>query len=312
MEMPVPQAPPPGSAQAGDLYVDLQTRTLWLGVDTAVDASGFVLISDILAIQAEIDGCLAEAKAYTDTKIATRAPTVHTHTASQITDFEAAVDAAVANNPGGGGGVVKGMIMMWSGSIAEIGVGALAGWALCDGGGTPPRPDLRDRFIIGAGNKLPGDKNPLTVVKTDVQGAHVHIITGTALTIAQLPAHQHGVTIGPNRFYGSTYGGGGAHQHSIYGPMWTGSWLEHDPSSEGDLGVNNGGVTHLTPGGQGAHEHSCYIDIHAGYNSDGGQGCAGASHTHSESTAGSHDHSLTSTQVRDVLPFYALAYIIKT
>jgi hypothetical protein len=309
MEMPVPQAPPPGSAQAGDLYVDLQTRTLWLGVDTAVDASGFVLISDILAIQAEIDGCLAEAKAYTDAQVATRALINHTHTASQIVDFEAAVDAAVANNPGGGGGVVKGMIMMWSGSIAEIGVGALAGWALCDGGGTPPRPDLRDRFIIGAGNKLPGDKNPLTVVKTDVQGAHVHIITGTALTEAMLAPHAHYGEI-HSRQYGATYGGGGSHQHNIYGPMWTGSWLEHDQSSEGDLGVNNGGVTHLTPGGQGAHEHNCYVDIHVGVTMD--TRGSGATHTHSESTAGSHDHSLTSTQVRDVLPFYALAYIIKT
>jgi hypothetical protein len=44
-----------------------------------------------------------------------------------------------------GGGVPTGGIIMWSGTIATI----PAGWALCDGSnGTP---DLRNRFIAGAG-----------------------------------------------------------------------------------------------------------------------------------------------------------------
>ncbi len=43
-------------------------------------------------------------------------------------------------------GLPSGVIVMWSGSIAGI----PTGWALCDGNnGTP---DLRDRFIVGAGN----------------------------------------------------------------------------------------------------------------------------------------------------------------
>jgi hypothetical protein len=45
-----------------------------------------------------------------------------------------------------GGGVPTGGIIMWSGTIATI----PAGWALCDGSnGTP---DLRNRFIAGAGS----------------------------------------------------------------------------------------------------------------------------------------------------------------
>ncbi len=48
--------------------------------------------------------------------------------------------------PSGGDGIPAGGIIMWSGSIGNI----PAGWALCDGSnGTP---DLRDRFIVGAGN----------------------------------------------------------------------------------------------------------------------------------------------------------------
>jgi len=46
----------------------------------------------------------------------------------------------------GDGGVPKGGIIMWSGTVANI----PAAWALCDGAnGTP---DLRDRFIVGAGS----------------------------------------------------------------------------------------------------------------------------------------------------------------
>jgi microcystin-dependent protein len=41
---------------------------------------------------------------------------------------------------------VSGMIMLWSGSIASI----PSGWALCDG--SSGTPNLRDRFVVGAGN----------------------------------------------------------------------------------------------------------------------------------------------------------------
>ena len=41
-------------------------------------------------------------------------------------------------------GVPRGVIVMWSGSIADI----PQGWALCDG--TNGTPDLRDRFVVGA------------------------------------------------------------------------------------------------------------------------------------------------------------------
>jgi len=43
---------------------------------------------------------------------------------------------------------------MWSGSVSEI--STLTGWELCDG--VDGRPDLRDRFIVGAGsNYNPND-----------------------------------------------------------------------------------------------------------------------------------------------------------
>src|SRR5262245_17336895 len=47
----------------------------------------------------------------------------------------------------GVGAVPKGAILMWSGALDAI----PAGWALCDG--REGTPDLRDRFVVGAGGK---------------------------------------------------------------------------------------------------------------------------------------------------------------
>lgn len=40
----------------------------------------------------------------------------------------------------------KGMILLWSGAIVDI----PNGWHLCDG--TEDTPDLRDKFVVGAGD----------------------------------------------------------------------------------------------------------------------------------------------------------------
>lgn len=46
-----------------------------------------------------------------------------------------------------------GIILMWSGAIGAI----PAGWTLCDG--TAGTPDLRDRFVVGAGDTYAVDAN---------------------------------------------------------------------------------------------------------------------------------------------------------
>ena len=67
--------------------------------------------------------------------------------------------------------IPTGVIVMWSGSIASI----PSGWALCDG--TSGTPDLRDRFVVGAGNGYAvagagGTANAVVV-------SHSHDITDT-------------------------------------------------------------------------------------------------------------------------------------
>ncbi len=72
-----------------------------------------------------------------------------------------------------------GMIMMWSGAISNI----PSGWVLCDGNNNTP--DLRDRFIVGAGNSY-------AVAATG--GAE-----SVTLTIAQMPNHSHPIQIRTGR-----------------------------------------------------------------------------------------------------------------
>ena len=60
-----------------------------------------------------------------------------------------------------------GIISIWSGAIVDI----PTGWALCDGsGGTP---DLRDRFIVGAGSSY-------SVADTGGAINHTHSFTSDA------------------------------------------------------------------------------------------------------------------------------------
>ena len=83
--------------------------------------------------------------------------------------------------------IPRGVIVMWSGSISNI----PSGWALCDGrtytapdGTQVTTPDLRDRFIVGAGGSYSvgatGGANSVT------------------LTIEQLPSHTHSITPNPH------------------------------------------------------------------------------------------------------------------
>ena len=62
------------------------------------------------------------------------------------TSGQVLVSAGSGNTPTWGSGIPSGVIVLWSGSIASI----PSGWYLCNGSnGTP---DLRNRFVVGAGS----------------------------------------------------------------------------------------------------------------------------------------------------------------
>lgn len=93
------------------------------------------------------------------------------------------LSAGSGNTPVWGNAFVAGMIMLWSGSIATI----PSGWLLCDGSnGTP---DLRDRFVIGAGSNYSvaatgGSKDAIVVSHT-----HTATVTDTGHTHSPVTAN---------------------------------------------------------------------------------------------------------------------------
>ncbi|MCL1939921.1 MAG: hypothetical protein FWG04_04605 [Desulfovibrionaceae bacterium] len=99
------------------------------------------------------------------------------------------------------GPVPRGAIIMWSGAIANI----PTGWALCDG--QNDTPDLRNRFIVGAGDGY-------TVGTTGGASAHVHAITVQAHAIDsnQLTWHQHVAYV-----VGATNASGGSQRTEVGG-----------------------------------------------------------------------------------------------
>ena len=81
---------------------------------------------------------------------------------------------------------ISGMIMLWSGSIVSI----PTGWLICDG--TNSTPDLRDRFVVGAGttyavNATGGSANAVVPshTHTATDSGHTHTQTGYTSAIAQ-------------------------------------------------------------------------------------------------------------------------------
>ena len=90
-------------------------------------------------------------------------------------------------SPEWGAAFVSGMIMMWSGSIASI----PSGWGLCDG--SSGRPDLRNRFVIGAFSDDSGTaKTTVTGTSTQTGGSKDAIVVSHTHTATVTdPGHAH-------------------------------------------------------------------------------------------------------------------------
>ncbi len=174
-----------------------------------------------------------------------------------------------------------GMIMMWSGSILTIPVG----WRLCDGtGGTP---DLRDRFVVGAG------------------GAYAVNATGGANTVTlstgEIPSHTHtfsantgGQSVNHTHTYSGSTGGAGAHNHTwpIYSET---NSVGGNPAGTGNVSQTTTGTTSTV----GDHAHS-FSGTTSGFSADHFHGVSGT--TAATGSSGAHENRP---------PYYALAYIMK-
>jgi len=124
-----------------------------------------------------------------------------------------------------------GGIIMWSGSVLNI----PTGWTLCDG--TDSTPDLRDRFVVGAGSAYDvGDTGGTSTV---------------TLTQAQMPSHSHssGTLSGVTNTTGD-------HIHGMVGGVGSGR-SDFFAGSSNDYGAGKGDVqSGYNTGSAGSHSHN--------------------------------------------------------
>lgn len=85
--------------------------------------------------------------------------------------------------------IPRGIITMWSGAVDAV----PSGWHLCDG--TANTPDLRNRFIVGAGSSYSSGHiggSPTYTPTITVNGSGTGVQVGYhTLTIAEMPSHGH-------------------------------------------------------------------------------------------------------------------------
>jgi len=176
--------------------------------------------------------------------------------------------------------LVAGIIIIWSGAIVDI----PGGWQLCNG--TNGTPDLRGRFVVGAGSTYAVDASGGSAAK-DL--AHSH-----TLTIDSGGSHTHTISTNSEN----------AHVHTASDDVGTGeaagnklrSSLPGTPSTVGTI-THTHAVTANSPGPNAAHSHPV-------------SSMTGAwAHTHTHTgTEETGDTSLGETEA--TMPqYYALAFI---
>lgn len=177
----------------------------------------------------------------------------------------------------------RGIITMWSGATNAV----PSGWALCDGNnGTP---NLKDRFIVGAGQSYDvgntgGNWTQTPSVWTNAAGTGIQV-AGTAINTSQMPWHTHSGSVGSDASIQV--------QDSIQSSS-AGEWLADD--SFGSIGWSP------SPIRKPLKEFSASLSI----NGTGGS----QPHYHGVTDNG-HAHTAAASAIDVRPPYYALAYIMK-
>jgi hypothetical protein len=172
--------------------------------------------------------------------------------------------------------IPRGMIMLWAGNLDSI----PNGWIICNG--TNGSPDMRDRFILGAGGANP-------VYGVGGAGTHNHggVTGGRAITELQMPYHTHGI-YDPGHSHGVNDPG---HRHTYLSP----------PTNQGLY----------NPGGIGFPQGQNFADYTSSTTT--GISIAGsASNIGLYSTGGGQPHNHDVATASNIPPFITLCYIMKT
>ena len=192
----------------------------------------------------------------------------------------------------------SGGIIMWSGQEGDI----PSGWVLCDG--TNSTPDLRNRFVVGAGT-----------------GSNYNVGNFGGSDDATLVSHSHGSgNYGTNNTGGHSHGGGtnntGGHSHG--GSTNNTGDHNHRWGTDDAIGAQGG---NNNPDANGGSDWRAFTD-NAGSHSHNINTNNDGSHSHNINTNndGSHSHSVngsSDTQGSSATganrpPYYALCYIMKS
>lgn len=142
--------------------------------------------------------------------------------ATSVSGAVATAQATVTVTPNMYDLLPAGMIAIWTGTVADI----PAGWHLCDGSAAGI-PDLRDRFVVGAGGtySVPssgpadGHTHPGTAVwaATGSGGGHNHILSCSASGDSVLPA---ACTVCSNHTHGGALEAGSTASNPGLRPEW--------------------------------------------------------------------------------------------
>ena len=184
---------------------------------------------------------------------------------------------------------VTGMILMYTGNSAP------SGWAICNGqNGTP---DLRDRFIVGAGSAYSvnntGGADSVTLTESQIP-SHNHSFSGSS-------SHSHTVNNHTHSFSGS---GSSSHSHSFKGVNAN----DHNDTERNATVMRNDSNTMYTatsPSGVQSASVSISISGTTGNPSDRGtnsQTVSISGNTGNKGSGNSHENRP---------PYYALMFIMK-
>lgn len=187
----------------------------------------------------------------------------------------------------------SGVIVMWSGATTAI----PTGWKLCDG--TNGTPDLRNRFVVGAGSSY---------AVGNTGGADT-----VTLSAAEIPSHTHS--------FSATTSSTGNHAHS--GSTNTTGSHRHSVGSNGSRDGSSGGIgAGYNPRGIAAVPYGADVGYYDTFPYGGRQILSDSgnhAHSFSTNTTGNHNHTVSGTTGssgsgsahENRPPYYALAYIMK-
>lgn len=184
----------------------------------------------------------------------------------------------------------SGCICIWHGSETDI----PSGWVLCNGENNTP--DLRDKFILGAGSshavKSSGGEEAVTLIESHLP-IHTHSFSGTATSSG---SHNHTASL---NLSGLTTNEAGYHTHTY--PYYDGNSSPYNDNGLTENSRNSAGTRSTSQ--SGGHTHT--ISGHGTVTIN-----AGGDHMHN--ITGAIGNTGNGQPHNNMPPYYALCYIMKT